>query len=259
MNVRNQLLSALPERELEVLAPHLERGSLRHRQTIYDPGVPIPYAVFPETSLVSIVNTMSDGAALEAAVVGFEGMASMPLFHGVESAREHAFVQVPGEAYRIDAGTFRTLLPALPTLVERLHRFAAALFTMVSQTSACERRHAMQQRCARWLLYAHDRVDGDRVEMTQHFLALMLGVRRATVTVAASALQEAGLIDYSRGKIVVCDRAGLERAACECYDVVRDTYSRLLGVDWPGGEVGAVRTSMNGFSVVGRVESGGTD
>lgn len=137
---------------MEKLVPHLEPVTLQHRQTIYDPGAPITHAVFPESSLISIVNTMSDGAALEAAVVGFEGMASMPLFHGVESAREHAFVQIPGEAFRIGASEFRSLLPAVPTLVERLHRFAAALFTMVAQTSACERRHAMQQRCARWLL-----------------------------------------------------------------------------------------------------------
>jgi hypothetical protein len=184
--------------------------------------------------VISILSVMTDATAVETATIGKEGMAGMALFHGVDATPEHYFVQVPGAAYRMDPQRFKELLPRCPALVELLHRYAVALFTLVAQASGCNRMHSMGQRCARWILMVHDRVGRDEFELTQLVLSQMLGVRRATVTEAALELQRAGAIDYTRGRVTVVDREALEGAACECYAIIRSAFDRLLGTD---GEV----------------------
>jgi CRP-like cAMP-binding protein len=229
MRFRNQLLAALPDAERAHLTPQLTRVRLEQGHVIYDPERPIETVCFPETAVVSLLSAMSDGSAVETATVGYEAMVGLAVFHGVDVVAEQAFVQVAGEVLLMPAHAFREALPHCPTLVQRLHRVAVALYTLAAQSSGCNRKHAMEQRCARWLLLVHDRVEGDRFDLTQAFLSQMLGVRRATVTVAAGRLQKAGLIGYSRGRITVLDRAGLERTACECYAIIRSAFDRLLG------------------------------
>ena len=230
---RNRVLRALPTAELELLIPHLERVTLERRSILCAPDRPIDSVAFPEDALVSILSMVSDGSALETAMVGNEGMVGLPLFHGVDRTVTHAFVQVAGEAHTLTSERFAELLPQLPALQRRLHRYAVALFTMATQSSACNRKHTIDQRCARWLLTAHDGAGRAQFDITQQFLSQMLGVRRATVTVAAGLLQRDQLISYSRGRLVVRDRPGLERASCDCYHVVRDEIDRLLGDgDW---------------------------
>ena len=231
---RNQILSGLPADELERIAPHLERVPLVRRMVAYDPLGPISHVYFVETGVISVVSIMRDRTAIETATIGWEGVIGLPVYFGVDAVPEQAFVQVPGEALRLPAPQFRALAEQMPVLRQRLDRYAVCLFTLAAQCSGCNRAHTMEQRCARWLLMVHDRMLGDEFELTQDFLSQMLGVRRATVSETASQLQQAGFISYSRGRVVVVDRAGLERVACECYGIIRSTFARILeGRDMP--------------------------
>ena len=231
---RNQILAALPAAELELLVPQLERVPLARRMVAYDPLRPISCVYFVESGVISIVSIMRDRSAIETATIGCEGIIGLPVYLGVDAVPEQAFVQVPGEALRIPSQQFRTLAPRMPVLQQKLDRYAVCVFTLAAQCSGCNRAHTMEQRCARWLLMVHDRMPGDEFELTQDFLSQMLGVRRATVSETASELQEAGLISYSRGRIVIVDRPGLERVVCECYGIIRSTFARILeGRDEP--------------------------
>ena len=248
---RNRLLAALPQADLERLAPHLERVYLERGTVIYDPHVPIEQVCFPEGALISIVSVMSDGTAIETATIGVEGMVGHAIFHGAPMATEQAFTQIPGEAVLMKADAFRAALAESEALRRLMHLHALAIFTLVAQTSGCNRRHSVEERLARWLLTVHDRIESDRLNLTQQFLSQMLGVRRATVTVAAGALQRAGLIKYTRGKITVLDRAGLERASCECYRIIRSAYDRLLGGAESPSPLDEIATSEGGVSIMG--------
>ena len=249
---RNRILAALPPDELAVLGPVLERANLVTRRVLCDSGKPIPAVCFPEDAVVSSLSVMADGSAVETATIGNEGMTGLALFHGVDETPEQSFVQVPGIGHLVSADAFREALPRCPTLGGQLHRFAQALYSLVAQSSGCNRKHAVDQRCARWLLLVHDRVGRDRIELTQLFLSQMLGVRRATVTVAAGVLQKAGAIRYSRGRITVVDRALLEAASCECYAVIRRTFDYLLdGADHPNPLAGLRLSTDSGDSTVG--------
>lgn len=231
---RNQILATLPAAELELLVPQLERVPLARRMIAYDPLRPISHVYFVESGVISIVSIMRDRSAIETATIGCEGIIGLPVYLGVDAVPEQAFVQVPGEALRIPSQPFRTLAPRMPVLQRQLDRFAVCVFTLAAQCSGCNRAHTMEQRCARWLLMVHDRMPGDEFELTQDFLSQMLGVRRATVSETASQLQQAGLISYSRGRIVIVDRPGLERVVCECYGIIRSTFARILeGRDEP--------------------------
>jgi CRP-like cAMP-binding protein len=251
MSYRNRILAALPPDELATVEPHLERIPLTTRMVLCDPGRPIQAVVFPEDAIVSQIAIMADGSAIETATVGSDGMSGLSLFHGVDQTPEQAFVQVPGEGYRMSAEAFRGVLPRCPTLVATLHRFAQALFTLVAQSSGCNRKHSVDQRCARWLLLVHDRVGRDRWELTQLFLSQMLGVRRASVTVAAGALQKAGAIRYTRGRIEVVDRARLEAASCECYAVIRSVSDQLMGGEPTTSPLFDVTVSEDGLTTAG--------
>jgi CRP-like cAMP-binding protein len=250
MHYRNRLLAALPAEEQELLSSVLTHAYLDRGAVLWDSGRSIQQVCFPENALVSMLSVMSDGTAIETAMVGRDGMVGLPIFHGVDRTALHAFVQIPGEAFVVSAREFATLLPRLEALQSLLHRYAVALLTMVAQSSACNRKHSIECRCARWLLTVHDGVDTDHFEITQQFLSQMLGVRRATVTGAAGILHRSGLISYSRGRVTVSDRDGLEQASCDCYRVIRSEYDRLLG----GGTIERpfVRaTSENGHTIVG--------
>jgi len=182
--------------------------------------------------------------------VGNEGMVGVPVYLGAMQMAGQAFVQVPGRAWRLPAGVLREEVRRGTALAGMLGRYTQALFTLVAQASACNRKHPVERRCARWLLLTHDRVAGDEFELTQLFLSQMLGVRRATVNEAAARLQERGLIEYQRGRMRIVDRAGLERAACVCYAIIRDEFDRMLtGADPPDRP--GVPTSEDGKTIVG--------
>lgn len=210
------------------MLPLLEELDVALRQEIFSPGGPIHHVYFPLSCVISVHTKMRDGVAVEIVTVGREGMVGLPIFLGGEQTPATAFCQIAGRALRIDAAAFRVAVAVNPVLNTLLLRYTQALLTHVSQSAACNRVHPVEERCARWLLARHDNVDGQSFELTQEFLAEMLGVRRPRVSVAAGILQRAGLIRYSRGRVQVIDRAGLESAACECYGIIAREYARLF-------------------------------
>ena len=237
---RNRLLAALPPEDLERLRPRLQPVELPIRQTLQAPGEPVAAVHFPETGWASMLATLEDGDAAEVGVIGCEGMVGLPVLLGADQDDLEVMVQCPGAALRMEAGAFREELGRTPAFRDLLLRYALVHHGQVARTAACNGRHHTEQRLARWLLMAHDRAEGDAFPMTHEFLSMMLGVRRAGVTVAAGVLHRAGFIRYDRGRMEVTDRPGLESASCECYGVVRRAYERLLGPP-PGGARGVYR------------------
>ncbi len=225
---RNRLLAALPSAELDAFDPYLERVELAQREGLFEPEVPIPFVYFPETAVVSLTNVLSEGGTVEIGTAGREGMAGLPVFLGEDAGTIRAFAQIPGTAIRIEAGTFARLAASSAPFHALLLQYTHAFLTQVAQTAACNGAHLVEQRCARWLLMTHDRVDGDVVPLKQQFLAEMLGVHRPAVTIAAGALQKAGIIRYTRGKVTVLDRPALEESACECYSIISRRADELL-------------------------------
>lgn len=226
--IRNRLLGALPLESYERIRPHLELVRLEQRETLFETRKPISHVYFPETAVVSLVSILRGGATVEVGTAGCEGMAGLPLFLGDDSSSIRAFAQISGSAMRIEAAAFIRLASAPGAFHRLLLRYTQAFIAQVAQTAACNASHLVEERCARWLLMTHDRVAGDRLQLTHEFLAFMLGVRRAGVTVAMGELQERGLIRYTRGHVEVRHRSGLEAAACECYATVRAYFDRLL-------------------------------
>jgi len=227
---RNSLLRALAPADYEKVMEHAALVPLRLRQDLVEPGEPMRYVWFPQSGLLSIVNDMADGkTSIEVGVVGREGMVGLPVFHGYRTQPFRILVQVTGEATRIPADEFDAVISKAPSLKRILHTFALALMNQAGHQVACNRLHTLEQRCAKWLLTTHDQMDSSELPLTQEFLAVMLGVRRPGVTVAAQTLQDAGLIKYRRGRISITDRAGLEKIACECYGRIREDYELLLG------------------------------
>ena len=226
--ISNRLLAALPADELARLRSHLDSVRIDQRDVLFDVEQRIPYVYFPEQGVVSLVSIFDDGGTIEVGTVGSEGIAGLPVFLGEESSTVRAVIQIPGTATRMEAELFVRLAAAPGVLHHLLLRYTQAFMTQVAQTAACNAAHLVEQRCARWLLMTHDRVGDEEFPLTHEFLAFMLGVRRAGVTVAMQALQEAGLIHYTRGHVGIVDREGLERASCECYRVVRAHFERLL-------------------------------
>ena len=225
----NRLLRSIPASSYDRLAPDLERVEFSSRQRLWDAHEPIRSVYFPRTCVLSLLILLEEDGPVESATIGREGMAGVTIALGAESTAATAIAQIPGEAVRIPASVFRKALAEDVALLSIVLRYAHVLYEQTSQSVACNRRHSMEQRCARWLLMTHDRVGADQFPLKQEFLAFMLGVRRASVTVAAGMLQHAGLIGYSRGSITIVDRVQLEAAACECYRTIRDASDRLLG------------------------------
>lgn len=210
------------------MRPHLERVRLEQRDIVHEPGQSISHVYFPETAVLSLVSTMQNGATVEVGTAGCEGMVGLSVLLAEDVSTVRTLAQIPGAVERMTAEEF-THLASVPGAFHRtLLRYTQAFLTQVAQTAACNGAHLVEERCARWLLMTHDRVDGDDFPLTHEFLAFMLGVRRAGVTVAMRSLQEAGLVRYTRGRVSISDRVGLEAASCECYRVVRAHFERLL-------------------------------
>ena len=225
----NLLLRSLPFDQYAELLPFLEPVDFAARHVLWQPNATIHSLYFPRTCVVSLLTPLSDEPPVEAATVGREGFAGTSVVLGVRATNTQGIVQVPGSAARMDAERFMTQSRRGDgALLPLLLRYAQALQEQTAQSVACNRRHAVEERCARWLLMTQDRVGVSEFSLTQDFLAFMLGVRRASVTVAAGMLQQAGFIRYQRGRITVLDRAGLEAASCECYGVVTRKYDQLL-------------------------------
>lgn len=227
---RNQLLAGLSQATLTRLVRDLDLRSLRVRDKVVERGAPVDGVFFPLNCILSVVAEGAAGEVVEVATIGREGMAGLSVYLGVSTtATLETFAQVPGEALWLRAREFREHLAAETRLGEIMGSYTQALMTQISQASACNRIHSAEERCARWLLMTHDRVDSDRFELTHEFLGQMIGMRRATVSAIASALQAEGLIRYARGIITILDRPKLEDHSCECYRIIRDEYTRLLG------------------------------
>lgn len=222
----NHLLAALAPADLALISAQLEPVTLALRDVLYEPGVKIEFVYFPTTGCVSMIRATGDGS-VEVGTIGMEGMVGVPILLQVDSEPTRAIVQVEGEAFRISSDAFREIVRESTHLERIMLRYAQALFNAVAQSVACNRLHSLEERCARWLLITHDRVEGDVFKLTQEFLSYMLGVHRPAVTLAAGVLQAAGYIRYSRGTITIVDRAGLESASCECYKATREDYAML--------------------------------
>jgi len=211
----------------------LEVGKLINLETpqqIYEAGREIKDVYFPINAVLSVVTEMRDGGSIEVGTVGREGSSAIPLLLGATSSANESYCQVPGRAVVITSDYFHRLLGADDGFRSVLGRFLQAYVNMLGQLAACNRVHSLYERCARWLLLTHDRVNSDEIALTHEYLAMMLGSRRSGVTIAASALQQAGFIRYAHGHIVILNRQGLEEASCECYTVAREQFGPLLGM-----------------------------
>lgn len=225
----NHLLDRLAPDDFVLLRPHLQEVKLGYLEPLADPGRPIEFVYFPLSGVASLAKSMANGAAAEVGTTGNEGFVGMPLLLDTEAGATGVHMQVPGHALRMPARAFRNSLAQSASLRRLLNRFTYASYNQTCQLVACNRFHDVEQRCARWLLMAHDRVGADDLALKQQFLAEMLGVHRPAVTLAAGALQKAGLIRYRRGVITVLDRDGLEAASCPCYRIARASMDRLVG------------------------------
>lgn len=225
----NRLLSLLSDNEYEHLRPHLSLIVLEYRKSLYEAARPIQHVYFPVTGVASLVINTTDGASAEVGTIGSEGMVGLPVCLGEREAPSSAYVQVPGTALKMDADTFRGELDHCPTLNLAMLRYVHAFFNQVAQSAACAHLHRVEQRCCRWLLMTRDRMPSGEFLLTHEFLGMMLGVRRTTVTEVMGNLQKAGLIRYRRGHVSILDPEALHQRACECYDVSKLEFDRLLG------------------------------
>ncbi len=221
------MLAALPAEERALWLPELEPVDLKLGDVLYESGSKMTHVWFPTTAIVSLLYVMENGASAEIAVVGQEGIVGISLFMGGESTPSRAVVQSAGKGFRLNAKQIQDHFKRAPVMHLML-RYTQALITQMAQTAVCNRHHTLDQQLCRWLLLSLDRLSGNELVMTQELIANMLGVRREGVTESATKLQKAGLIQYSRGRIAVLDRAGLEQRSCECYEVVKKEYDRLL-------------------------------
>ena len=225
----NRLLDLLPVADYDRLRPDLETVRIGVKDVVCEANRPISHVYFPTGGIISLVTSLADGGTVELATVGREGMVGLPVFLGADTMPSRASGQVAGDALRMEAGAFRAEVGRNGALVRVLNRYAHALFNQAALTLACNGVHPAERRCARTLLQTRDRVGADRFLLTQEFLAMMLGVRRARVSAAAGLLRKAGLIRYARGRMTILDRSGLESASCECYGVIKREFDRLLG------------------------------
>ncbi len=224
----NHLLAALPDAEWKRWKPQLEVVDLSLGQVLYESGSIESHVTFPTTAIISLLYVMENGSSAEIAVVGNEGIVGISLFMGGGSTPSRAVVQSAGKGFRLNAKTMKDEFDRAGPVLHLLLRYTQALITQMSQTAVCNRHHSLDQQLCRWLLLSLDRLHGNDLVMTQELIASMLGVRREGVTAAALQLQAADLIRYSRGRITVLDRLGLEQRSCECYAVVKKEYDRLL-------------------------------
>lgn len=227
--IENLLLSALPVAEYRRLLPNLWPVTFSLGNVVYESGRHLDYVYFPTTSVVSLLYTTEDGSTAEMGLTGNDGAVGVAVFLGGDTTTNRAVVLITGGAFRMKAKLFQQEFARGAALQHSLLRYTQALITQISQTAVCNRLHSVEKRLCRWMLLCHDRVKSDELLMTQEFISNMLGGRRESVTVAAGHLQDLGLIHYTRGRIRILDRKGLEASACECYRIVKSEYDRLLG------------------------------
>ena len=225
---QNRLLAALPEAEFVRIAPHLQLVPMLLGDSLYEPGGQLQHVFFPTTAIVSLLYVMESGASAEIAGVGNEGMLGIALFMGGDTTPSSAVVQTAGHGYRLPGRVLKEEFNRAGQMQQLLLRYTQALLTQMCQTAACNRHHSIAQQLCRWLLLTLDRLPSNELIMTQELVANALGVRREGVTEAAGHLQAAGCIRYRRGHIAVLDRSGLEARSCECYQVVKTEFARLL-------------------------------
>lgn len=225
----NGILAALSAQEYEHLQPHLEMIDLPAGQNLYNCGDTIEHIYFPLDAIVYLFTTLEDGATIETGIIGSEGVLGISAVLGVPATPNQAFVLSPNRALRIRAELLKQKFDAGGTLQNLMLRYFHALYVQISQTAACNRHHNMEGRLCRWLLMMHDRNVSDDLQITQEFISEMLGTRRPYVTTAAGILQKQGIIECSRGRIRVLDRAALENCCCECYKIIRREFNNLRG------------------------------
>lgn len=224
----NCVLAALSPADRAAIAAHLEPVDLDSRQVLAGRDQPTRHVYFPETAVCSVIAVMTDGEVAESLTIGCDGIVGLHLALGVDSVPFDTIVQVPGRAQRLAAEVFRGLLDTSPSARAVLHRHMQAMLMQSFQSTACNRLHSLRERCCRWLLLTHDRVAGDEFRLTQDLLALMVGVRRPSVTLTVRRLAEQGIVKYARGRFRILDRAALEQRSCECYEAVREHMGRLF-------------------------------
>jgi CRP-like cAMP-binding protein len=225
----NLILAYLPPEEMERLRPRLQPVDLPQGHVLYEANMPVDQVYFVDQGMISVVSIMKNGATIEVGTIGIEGLAGLSVMLGVETVPYRHVVQVPGKAQRISAQALAAELSATRFLPTLLNRYQAAFNTQIMQGMACNGLHSVIQRCCRWLLTTQDRLGSRELNITHDFLAQMLGVRRASITEVLRPLQKDGLIQASRGKVVLLDPKRLADASCECYGVIRREYQRLLG------------------------------
>lgn len=226
----NRLLNTLSDDEYQQLAPRLQKVALQLKETISERGKRPAYIYFPCTSVLSVLAFMTDGAAIEVGTIGNEGFSGVEILAGGDQSTETTICQIKGDALRMSIGDFREAIAGETPLRRIAQRYLLVYLSLVSQSVACNRLHTIEARFARWVLMTHDRVEGDEFHLTQEFLSNMLGVQRPSVSLVASAFQQAGLIRYNRGRMSVLNRPGLEDTCCECYGIVSEQFDRLLGL-----------------------------
>lgn len=225
----NQILAALPVSEYRRITPHLKQINLISGEILLEPNEPIQKVYFPQTAMISLVSIMMDGSTTEIGLIGNEGVIGLPALLGGKSTTSRTIVQVSGMALEVSVDNIFQEFQRGEGLHKLILLYTQAFLTQVSQSAACNRQHNIEERLARWLLSVQDCILQDELPLTQEFIANMLGTRRSGVTVAAGILQQAGIIRYSRGRIIILDQEGLENTACECYHLIQTEFLRLLG------------------------------
>jgi len=237
----NKLLTSLPPSEREELFGLVRNVTLPVKTVLFEPGAAIDALYFPTDGVISLVTPLHDGAIVEVATIGNEGVVGVPIVP-LGGLAVRAISQVAGHSLRIEATAFLSLFNRSSAFQSLMDRYTQALFGQISQAAACNRLHSSEERLSRWLLMSHDRVGSDQFMITQEFLGQMLGARRSTVSVSAGILQRAGLIRYVRGHVTIVDRAGLEAVSCECYSVIRNELERVVS---PGQQQQITRPSSD--------------
>lgn len=227
----NHLLAALPPEEYQRLVPHLQYVSLSLGEVLHESGEAIEQVYFPLDAMVSYISLMEDGSTAEAGMIGREGMVGLAVILGDKGPVNRAVVQLEGSLLKMSAQVLKTEFNRGGELQKQLLLYTQALLAQVTQSAACNALHTLEQRLARWLLSAQDSSQKEVLPLTHDFIAKMLGTRRSGVTEIAGNLSKAGLIRYRRGKITILNREGLEATACECYGIIKDEFSRLLGIE----------------------------
>jgi CRP-like cAMP-binding protein len=227
--IKNRILAALPPSEFSLIAKYLSFEKMDLGQTLHRAGDEIGVIYFVESGFISALTVLSDGQPLEIGLIGAEGVAGVSVMLGATTSYSETMCQTGGGAFRMSSPAFKDAIAEAPRFRDLLLRYVHAFHVQVAQTAACNAHHELGQRLARWLLAAHDRSGVAELSLTQDLIAVMLGVRRSTVSIAASTLQKAGVIRYQHGHITILDRVGLENAACECYEAVTSEYRRLFG------------------------------